>query len=432
MARSEVTTGADARPAVARHAVSAKDAIEVGEPASVGVCPRRLERVREWMRRLVGAGRLPCAMTLIARRGVPVFLEGVGHADLEAGAAVDPGTVFRIYSMTKPITAVAAMMLYEEGAFQLDDPLHAYLPAFAEPRVYLGGDGDTVRTEPARRPIEIRDLLTHTAGFTYGSTRANAVDALYRERGVDFSDGGARLGDLVERLAGLPLLCHPGTAWNYSVATDVLGRLVEVLSGQSLAAFFGTRILEPLGMHDTGFELPAGALGRFAALYRRTDDDGIVLEESPAQSRFATPPTFHSGGGGLVSTIGDFYQFTRLLQGRGAVGEARLLSPKTIALMTRNHLPGNVDMAAMGQSRHSESTCDGIGFGLGFSVMLDPAAARIVGTPGEFAWGGAASTAFWCDPAEALTVIFMTQLLPSSAYPLRRQLRVLTYQALID
>ena len=258
---------------------------------------------------------------------------------------------------------------------------------------------------------------------------ATPVDAMYREGGVDFQTADATLGAVVERLAALPLLAQPGTRWNYSVATDVLGHLVAVHSGQAFGTFLAERVLRPLGMTETGFRVREDQRGRFGANYARGEDGRAALLDDPATSRFGEE-RLASGGGGLVGTAGDYLRFCRFLLGRGALEGVRLLGRKTVGLMMSNHLGG--DMAAMGQARFSESTYTGVGFGLGFSVMMDPAAAQIVGTPGEVAWGGAASTAFWVDPAEDLAVVFLTQLTPSSVYPLRRQLRVLTYSALVD
>lgn len=399
-------------------------------PESVGLCPRRLQRVRDWMHRSVDSGRLPCALVAVMRRDELAFFDCHGLRDVAAGTPVTADTVFRIYSMTKPITAVAALMLYEEGCFQLDDPVAAFLPAFAATEVFAGGDAGAFDTVPVDRPITVHDLMTHTAGFTYGFMDESPVGDLYRARGIDFQANAEPLASIVDDLAEVPLLFQPGTRWNYGVSTDVLGRLVEVWSGRTLAEYFEERILGPLGMRDTGFSVPAHARDRFACNYRRGDDGGLELVDAAVDSPFTAPSVTHSGGGGLVSTAGDYLRFARMLARGGELDGVRLLGPKTVELMTSNHLPG--DMAAMGQARFSETTYVGIGFGLAVSVMLDPARAQILGTPGEYAWGGAASTAFWVDPAEDQIVLLLTQLTPSSTYPLRRELRVLTYQAIVD
>ena len=394
-----------------------------------GLCGARLAKVGDWMRGYVDSGKLPCAMTLVARHGEIAFLDHCGFADVETKTPLKRDTVFRIYSMTKPVTAVAMMMLYEEGRFQLDDPLAKYMPEFADMKVYVSGHGSQIRTEPAEAPITIHQLLTHTAGFTYGFLDETPLGEIYRTRDIDFNPGKKPLEDTIAALAEVPLAHQPGARWNYGVAFDVLGRLVEILSGEPLDRFFQDRILQPLGMDDTAFSIGDDKRGRFAALYRAADG-GFDLIETADKTVYAEPVKLWSGGGGLVSTIDDYFRFTEFLRCRGELDATRLLSRKTVDYMTANHLGG--DMAAMGQPTFGESRFEGVGFGFGVSVMLDPARANILGTPGEYAWGGAASTAFWIDPFEDMTVIFMTQLLPSSAYPIRRELRVLTYQALVD
>jgi CubicO group peptidase (beta-lactamase class C family) len=321
------------------------------------------------------------------------------------------------------------MMLYEEGRFQLDDPIAGFIPEFANPRVWSGGGYGATQTEPARRDITFRDLLTHTSGLTYGFMQANPVDAMYRESKIDALGGDLTLAEFVKKVATLPLIAQPGARWNYSVSTDILARLVEVISGQRFDLFLTDRLLKPLGMSETTFHVPTGTAERLSACYARGSDGHQQLQDDPPTSRFATP-TQAPFGGALVSTARDYMRFCRLMLGKGAVDDVRLLGRKTVELMMMNHLDG--DMAAMGQPRFAESSYRGIGFGLGFSVLLDPAKAQILGTPGECAWGGIASTAFWIDPAEELAVVLMTQLMPSSQYPLRRELRTLVYQAIVD
>lgn len=402
-----------------------------GDPRALGLCPDRLERIDGWMRRLVDEGRVAGLSVMLARGGRTAFFRAHGRADIARDKPFAPDTIARIYSMTKPLTSVAVMMLYEEGRFQLDDPITRFLPDFADLRVLTGGNRARFESEPARRPITIRDLLTHTAGFTYGFMEATLVDALYRQNGVDFGEAQeASLAEVVGRLARQPLLAQPGAEWNYSVATDVLGHLVAVVSGQDFADFLRDRVIGPLGMVDTDFHVPAGKLPRLAANYSLFRDRTLKLYDDAVGSRFCAPPAVASGGGGLVSTAADYMRFCRFILGRGELDGTRLLGRKTVDLMLMNHLDG--DLAAMGQPRFSETAYTGIGFGLGFSVMLDPARAQILGTPGEVAWGGLASTAFWIDPAEDLAVVLLTQLIPSSALPLRRELRVLTYAALVD
>jgi CubicO group peptidase (beta-lactamase class C family) len=406
------------------------DEIAAARPEEVGLCSKRIERVATWMQRQVADGRLAGIEVMIERRGRTAFHRCQGKADLARSADATPDTIYRIYSMTKPLTSVAAMMLYEEGRFQLDDPIARYLPGFTGQRVFTGGGYGAVMTEPAVRDITFRDLLTHTSGLTYGFMRATPVDAVYRAEGIELPGAEEPLGDIVARLAKVPLIAQPGKEWNYSIATDVLGHLVAVISGQPFDTFLRERILRPLGMLDTGFFVPPDKVQRFAASYQRGPDGRPQLIDDPETSRFLTPPRAPSGGGGLTGTARDYMRFCRMLLAGGALGGERLLGRKTVALMTMNHLDG--DMAAMGQPRFAESNYHGIGFGLGFSVVLDPARAQIIGSAGECAWGGMASTAFWIDPEEDLAVVMMTQLVPSSTYPIRRELRVLTYQAIVE
>jgi CubicO group peptidase (beta-lactamase class C family) len=405
------------------------DAAIISRPEDVGLSAQRLAHIDVWRDKLVSDGKLAGVMTLVARRGQVAHWGVGGFADKEREKPMVPDTIFRIYSMTKPITSVALMMLYEEGRFQLDDPISKFLPAFANPRVAAIEGGVVADTVRAVREIAFRDLLSHTSGLTYGNTQSSPVEAMYHDAGVggfvDHPD--ADLMDTTEKLAKLPLRSHPGAEWNYSVSTDVCAALVQAISGQRFGAFLQQRILGPLGMKDTSFFMPAEKRDRLAAIYARNPNGGVVLTKELGN---CLQGTMESGGGGLLSTVSDYLTFCNMLLNKGASAGGQILGRKTVELMTTNHLRG--DMADMGQPRFSESSYYGIGFGLGFSIMLDPAKAQILGTPGEFAWGGAASTAFWVDPAEEMIVIMMTQLLPSSTYPIRRELRVLSYQAVID
>ena len=398
-------------------------------PEEVGLSTPHLARITQWMRRWVDSGKLPGLLVAIVRNDRLAWFETCGYRDVETKRAVEPDTIYRIYSMTKPITTVAALMLYEEGCFQLDDPVAKFIPAFADTRVFAGGDADSFTTEPLVRPVTVHDLMIHTSGLTYGFQHEHAVDALYRKRQVEFNANIGPLAGVVEAAAAQPLVFQPGTRWNYSVSTDVLGRLVEIWSGVPLDTFFDERILRPLDMRDTGFHVPEGQGDRLASSYIQADDGGLALVDPAGESRFLEPAVTLSGGGGLVSTAADYLRFVRMLRGHGTLEGARILGRKSVELMTTNHLPG--DLADMGRPRFAEMPFAGIGFGLGVSVLLDPAKARILGSPGEYAWGGMASTAFWADPAEDMIVLLLTQLMPSSAYPIRRELRVLTYQALL-
>jgi len=401
------------------------------KPEDVGLSSDRLKHIDRWAEKLVADEKLPGLITLVARRGRVAHCEVHGKADVERARPMTPDTIFRIYSMTKPLTSVAIMMLYEEGHFQLDDPITRFLPCFKNQRVWTGGGNKTkLETEPAKRDITFRDLLTHTSGLTYGFLEATLVDALYREKGVDMQLPKIEIGPMVELAASLPLLSQPGAEWNYSIATDVLGYLVQVISGEPFERFLARRVIEPLGMTDTAFVLKPENHARFAAMYGPREGGGIKLLDDPTTSRYLRERKIYSGGGGLTSTVADYWRFCQFMLNKGELDGKRLLGRKTVELMTSNHLRG--DMADMGQPRFSESSYEGVGFGLGFSVMLDPAKAQILGTPGEYAWGGAASTAFWIDPAEDMAVILLTQLMPSSTYPIRRELRVLSYQSVID
>lgn len=396
----------------------------------LGLCPDRLARISTWMRDYVDSGKLPCAQVLVSRQGQLAFKDHYGLADIESKAALEEDSLYRIYSMTKPVTMVAILMLYERGLFQLDDPIERYLPEFSDMKVYSGGSLKAMRLEPARRPITIHDLLTHTSGLTYGFMEDSPVSTLYQEAELDFQNKVKNLRDTVRTLASLPLISHPGEAWNYSVSHDVVGCLIEELSGESLADFYQKEIFEPLGMTDTFFSVPGDKLHRLTSLYTPGDKGQLTLFDSAKDTKFTGQMSTYSGGGGLVSTAKDYLLFCEMLRQEGQHEGRALLSRKSVELMTSNHMAG--DLAAMGQPNFSETTFEGIGFGLGLSVMLDPTRAKILGSPGEFAWGGAASTAFWVDPVEEMIVVLMTQLLPSSYYRLRRELRVLSYQALID
>jgi len=402
--------------------------METEDPASVGMASGRLDLIQPHFRsQYVETGKLPGVLTLVARRGQVVHLEMSGQRDVERGQPLTADTVFRLYSMTKPVTSVALMQLYEEGRFQLDDPVSKFLPEL---------DGLSVWTPdgpiPAAGPITVQHLLTHTSGLTYGFLFESEVDALYRKEGVGELQVTGDLPSMITKLGGLPLLFEPGTRWNYSVSTDVCGRLVEVLSGQTLDDYFSSRIFGPLGMTETGFHVRAEQADRFAACYTPSPDGGLHLIDDPASSPYLAPPSFLSGGGGLVGTASDYLRFCTMLLNRGSLDGVRILGRKTVEYMSSNHLPTGGDLTSMGRPVFTETSYDGIGFGLGFSVMLDPARAHVMGSPGEFAWGGAASTMFWIDPAEELIGMLLTQLVPSSTYPLRRQMRVMTYQALTD
>ena len=410
--------------------------IEV-DAAEAGLDSERLKRIDAHFAGYVADGRLPGWLLTARRRGRLAHVARCGSRDLEAGLPVTDDTVWRIYSMTKPVTSVAAMMLYEEGRLALTDPVSAFIPAFADVRVYAGGSDLRQVTVPAVEPVRIWHLLTHTAGLTYGFQRVHPVDAMYRAAGFEWgTPRGTDLAQACDLWAAFPLLFQPGAEWNYSVATDVLGRVVEVASGQRLDEFFADRIFGPLGMTGTAFWAGPAARPRLAALYNSGPDGKAARLE--AMGRWALKePRMLSGGGGLVSTAADYDRFTQMLLHRpgspaGELDGVRLLSPRTVGYMGRNHLPGGVDLETFGRPLFAEAPFRGVGFGLGFAVLIDPVPGKVVGSAGELSWGGAASTSFWVDREADLTVSFFTQLLPSSTYPIRPQLRQLVYQALTD
>ena len=405
------------------------------DPGEVGLDAQRLQRIDRHFARYVDDGRLPGWLVAVSRRGRMAHVSCHGSRDLQAGLPVEPDTLWRIYSMTKPVTSVAAMILCEEGAFELSDPVSNFIPAFAGVRVYAGGSDQRQVTVPAAEPVRIWNLITQTSGLTYGFLRVHPVDALYRAAGFEWSvPAGVDLATACETWAGFPLLFQPGTEWNYSVATDVLGRVVEVTAGQRLDEFFAARILGPLGMTDTTFYVSDESAGRLAALYTPAADGTTARLDSlgrvPRQ-----PARLNSGGAGLLSTAADYHRFLHMLldtpgSPAGELDGIRLLGPRTVGYMARNHLPGGLDLETFGRPLFAESQFAGVGFGLGFGVVIDPVRTRMVCSEGELTWGGAASTGFWIDQREELAVAFYTQLLPSSTYRIRPQLRQLVYQAL--
>ena len=416
--------------------------LEIANPESIGLSAERLDRLTVWLNRQVN-GRVAGASVLIGRRQQVGYFESAGVADVESGEPFTKDSVVRIYSMTKPVVTAAAMMLYEEGCFQLDDPIDEYLPEFSDMQVWTGGD--ITNTVAADSPILVRHIMSHTSGLTYGFMQVNAVDKEYRNRKIEGNSPHENLEAWVKDLAEVPLICQPGAEWNYSVSTDVLGRLVEVWSGMPLDQCLLQKVFEPLSMSDTGFMVKTENRERLVSLYQpevgaglggvgqvpQSERKGLKLMETGSDSRLHNEARILSGGGGLVSTMADYSRFCQMMLNGGELEGNRVLSPTTIQHMRTNHLPENKDMAQMGQPVWSETSYDGIGFGLGFAVVLDPVKASIVASKGEHHWGGAASTFFWLDPELDLWAIFLTQLLPSSTYPIRRELRTLVNQAVI-
>ncbi len=393
--------------------------------------------------RYIEAGRFPGTQLLVYRRGKLVHSSSQGLADLERKVPVKDDTIFRIYSMTKPITSIAFMMLVEEGRVALDEPVHRYIPEWKSLGVFQAGVTPAFLTRPPSRPMQIVDLMRHTSGLTYGFQQRGNVDAAYREMKIGEVEKAGKLQSMITDLAKIPLEFSPGEAWNYSVSTDVIGYLIGQISGKPFEQFLQERIFDPLEMKDTGFFVPSAKAHRLAACYSASPQGamtfhatdrkgGLTLQDDPATSSFLSPPSFISGGGGLCSTAADYLTFCRALLNGGELGGVRLVGPKTLALMTSNHLPGGRTLPELSRSLFSEATYHGIGFGLGFSVTLDPAKTLIPGSAGEYAWGGAATTSFWIDPAEELIAIFMTQVLPSTATAIRRELRTMIYAAITD
>lgn len=401
------------------------------DPKAAGMAPAQLARIRRHLeRRYLEPGKIAGFLPLVYRRGVVAYCEPLGMMDIERGKPMTEDTLFRIYSMSKPITSVALMMLYEEGHFQLNDPVHRWIPEWRNLRVFRGGNWPNFLTAPCERAMTVKDLLTHMSGLTYDFMQASNVDRAYRKLDLRLERDGGTLRTMVERLAELPLEFSPGTRWNYSFATDICGHLVEVMSGQRFDTFLKQRIFDPLGMHDTFFSVPADKLDRFAANYQRGPDRSLQLLDDPADSLYGREKTFLSGGGGLVSTVGDYLTFCRMLLGKGSLDGVRIIGAKTLELMTCNHLPNNDDLTRWAMGTFSETTYEGYGFGLGFSVNLGPGPTATVGSAGEIAWGGAASTLFWVDPAEDLICILMTQFMPSGTFNFRGQMKSLVYPAI--
>ena len=402
----------------------------------------RLDRITQHLQRsYIEPSKISGCQTLVARHGHIVHFESLGHADRERAVPVKDNTLFRIYSMTKPMTSVALMMLYEKGLFQLNDPVHRVVPEWREQRVWLAGEGDNMETVAPKRPITFRDLLSHTGGLTYGGGLPGVgiehpVDHVYRQLKIRALGSNDTLPVFLRKLGQVPLVFHPGERFMYSLSTDACGALVELLSGQRFEDYIQTELLDPLGMHDTGFYVPEAKRSRFTANYQRQPDGSLQKIDDPTTSAYLTPPTFFSGGGGLVSTSRDYFRFCEMLRRGGELDGHRYLAPRTIALMRRNHLRGAVEhesrtLREMAVGTYAETATDGVGFGLGFASVLDEVAAGSINA-GDFYWGGAASTIFWVDAKADLVVIFMTQLMPSRSFDFRGQLKNLVYSALVE
>ncbi len=383
-----------------------------------------LARIERYFEDYVAAGKIAGCSMVLWSGGEERFTLFRGVQDLKSARPVSRETIFRVYSMTKPVASVALMMLWDRGRFDLDDPVAKFIPAFAEMTVY-SQDG---AHRPARGPMTLRHLLSHTSGLILPAFSEHPLREVYTAQGVNGSRSEGTLAEVVARLAELPLLSHPGERWEYSMATDVVGHLVEVIDGRSFDVFLQEELFDPLAMADTGFHLPAEKIARFAANYTREGDGPIRPIDTPEESRFLAVPEYKSGNGGLLSTMDDYLRFCRMLRNRGELDGTRILRPETVDLMTENHLPG--DMADMDAANFGGLDWTGMGFGLGFSVVLDPARVGY-GHKGIYGWSGAASTYFWIDPAADLIAIFFTQFMPSRTYTIRSDLRPLVYGALI-
>ena len=401
----------------------------VTDPRDLGFDPARMARIDDHIRtKYIEGGRFPHAALLIGRGDQIAHLSVMGEA--RAGEPLKADAIFRIASMTKPVTSIAFMQLVERGIVALSDPVAKVLPAFADTGVFVSGGGNTpFVTRPPAAPMRMIDLLRHTSGLTYSFQERSNIDAAYRKLGFERLDT-ASLDVFVDQLAALPLEFDPGSAWNYSVSTDVLGAVVEKLSGQSLDAYFAEHIFAPLGMTDTQFNVAHAQFDRVPDCYVWHPQTRMKIYDAGATSAWQRRPGYFSGGGGLTSTIGDYHQFARMLLNGGALGDVRIVAPHTMKLMTANHLPGGGDLTQMSKSLFSEAENAGMGFGLGFGTVIDAPATMMPGNAGEFYWGGMFSTAFFVDPVDDVIMIFMTQLMPSSSYPVRREIKTMLYSAL--
>lgn len=406
--------------------------------ASTGLDADRLGLITEHLdKHYIKTGKLVGCQTLVARHGKVAYQSALGQMDRERSKPLRDDTIFRIYSMTKPITSVALMKLHEQGHFQLNDPVSKVIPEWRHQRVWVAGSGPDMQTRAPARPVTFRHMLNHSGGITYGGgpltvpgATLHPVDEAYQQLGLT---RGARqdLESFVRGLGKAPLRYEPGERWMYSFSTDVCGYLVQALSGMPFEDYLQKYIFDPLGMKDTAFHIAPDKVDRFAANYVRREDKTLALMDDPHKSSYAEPPVFVSGGGGLVSTMADYHRFCEMLRRGGELDGARIIGPRTLRLMAQNHLPGGRDLTQLAIGAFSETVNEGIGFGLGFATTLGEVAAGSYG-PGDFYWGGMASTIFWVDPREDLVVIFMTQLVPSGTFNIRGQLKNLVYSAIVD
>ncbi len=396
-------------------------------PKAAGLSAERLEWITDHLQKnYIDSQKVVGCQVLVSRHGHPAYRRSFGLMDRERGKEMADDTIFRIYSMSKPITSIALMQLFERGHFQLNDPVSRVIPSWKNQRVWVSGEGNEMVTEEIAAPMTFRHVLSHMTGLTYGATR-HPVDKAYQARGVN---RGEKLSTFVEKLSEVPLRFQPGQRWMYSFATDVCGHLIEALSGQPLDEYLKEHIFDPLGMDDTAFQVDAKKQDRFAANYQRNADKSLMLLDDPATSPYLAQPTFLSGGGGLTGTLDDYYKFCEMLRQGGMGNGHRIIGSRTLSLMRANHLPRG-DLSSMAVGAFSETSYEGVGFGLGFAMTLGEVEA---GGPGhsDYYWGGAASTIFWVDPIEDLVVIFMTQLMPSATFNFRGQIKNIVYGAIED
>jgi len=395
----------------------------LSSPEEVGMSSERLSRISSHFQSYLDQEKIAGMQTLIARKGKIIHFESMGFADKESGKKMDESAIFRIYSMSKPITTVAMMMLYEEGKFQLDDPVSKFIPGFKNMKAVVE-DSKSGKMKEVNNEMKIVDLMRHTSGLGYGWGPNNYVDSVYRATGFWFASD---IEEFANKVATLPLYFEPGTAWRYGISTDILGALVQIISGQSFDEYLKEKIFDPLGMEDTFFEVPADKKDRFTTCYKPEKEGGIAVQDHPSRSRFAKKVSMFSGGGGLLSTSEVYFKFCQMMLNGGELNGHRLLSPKTVELMTQDHTE-NIPNGKSGISLPSTAT----GFGLGFSVTKNLAASKNLGSTGAYGWGGAAGTYFRIDPKEDLVIIQMIQLMPYSHLNHQDEFHTLVYQAIVE
>ncbi|MFT4822047.1 MAG: CubicO group peptidase (beta-lactamase class C family) [Candidatus Pseudothioglobus sp.] len=399
-------------------------------PEMAGLAADRLEWITEHIQRnYIDSGKIAGCQVMVGRHGHTAYFRNFGSMDLERGKPMQDDAIHRIYSMTKPITSIALMQLYERGCFQLNDPVHRFIPAWRNQQVWVSGEGDAMQTRPPNQPMTMRHVLNHSGGLTYGAS-SHPVDKVYRALKVSREEGETVLS-FVAKLAGVPLRYDPGEQWMYSLSTDVCGALVEIISGQPFAEYLQEHILGPLEMLDTSFWVAPGKQDRFTANYSRNKDKSLRLIDDPLKSKYLQEPSFASGGAGLTGTIFDYYRFAEMLRCGGQLDGVRIIGSRTLDMMHLNHLKDGQDLTQIAIGSFSETANEGVGFGLGFATTLGQVETGGLGW-GDFYWGGAASTIFWVDPEEDLSVVFMTQLMPSGTFNFRGQLKNIIYGAMCD